>query len=76
MNIYVASKESTLPALVAAKQLVMNASYPEVEVHKFIAHSRCVIITLAADDKGNITESWKFEDTSGRGAPVVITSDS
>lgn len=61
MIIYITDKQSTLPALVAAKQLVMNAAYPTVTVHKFITSARRILITVGMDGAGDITERWEFE---------------
>lgn len=74
MNIYIDDKQSTLPALVAAKQLVLNTAYPTVTVNKFITSSKRIIVTIGTDAAGNVTESWSFEDSS-ISIPTVAAPD-
>lgn len=74
MNIYIDDKQSTLPALVAAKQLVLNTAYPTVTVHKFITSAKRIIVTIGTDAAGNVTERWSFEDSSIH-IPTVTAPD-
>lgn len=74
MNIYIDDKQSTLPALVAAKQLVLNTAYPTVTVNKFITSAKRIIVTIGTDAVGNVTEAWSFEDSSIH-IPTVTAPD-
>lgn len=74
ISIYIGDKESTLPALTAAKQLALNNAYEEVTVTKYITVTKRVVITLTWNsDKGAVTEAWSFEDSSIH-VPTVIES--
>jgi len=64
MKFSIGPGESTLPALVAAKQLVINGAYPIVQVIKYITITKSITVTITYSSFGDATEEWSFHDSA------------